>query len=204
MAVKNVLNTYANGTGQLINPGKCSIMFGEASPPVVQETIKGILQIEKDSFEEKYLSFPTPEVRMNKDSSRQRTHWKSWDSLTKPKQCGGMGFREIRLFNQALLARQAWRLLEFLDSLCARVLKAKYYPNGTLVDTTFGGTASPSWKGVEHGLELLKLVWRIGNGKSVHIWRDPWILREFSRKPVTVKGNCRLRWVSELITENGS
>lgn len=138
------------------------------------------------------------------DSSRQRTHWKSWDSLTKPKQCGGMGFREIRLFNQALLARQAWRLLEFLDSLCARVLKAKYYPNGTLVDTTFGGTASPSWKGVEHGLELLKLVWRIGNGKSVHIWRDPWILREFSRKPVTVKGNCRLRWVSELITENGS
>lgn len=78
MAVKNVLNTYAKGTGQLINPGKCSIMFGEASPPVVQETIKGILQIEKDSFEEKYLSFPTPEVRMNKGKfqSIQEKIWK--------------------------------------------------------------------------------------------------------------------------------
>lgn len=78
MAVKNVLNTYAKGTGQLINPGKCSIMFGEASPPVVQETIKGILQIEKDSFEEKYLSFPTPEVRMNKGKfqSLQEKIWK--------------------------------------------------------------------------------------------------------------------------------
>lgn len=67
-----------------------------------------------------------------------------------------MGFQDIRLFNQALLPRQAWRLIEFSDSLCARVLKAKYYPNGSLSDTTFGGTASPSWKSVERGLELLK------------------------------------------------
>lgn len=54
------------------------------------------------------------------------------------KKCyGGMGFKDIRLFNQAMLARQAWRSIEFPDSLCARLLKAKYYPRGNLIGTSF-------------------------------------------------------------------
>ena len=69
---------------------------------------------------------------------------------------GGIGFWDFRLFNQALLARQAWRLLTIPDSLCARVLRAKYYPNGRLEDTVFAGNPSSSWQGVAHGLELLK------------------------------------------------
>lgn len=106
---------------------------------------------------------------------KRRTHWRAWDSLTKPKQCGGMGFRDFRLFNQALLARQSWRILEFPESLCARVLKAKYFPNGSLIETSFSGNASPGWRGIEYGLELLKqgIIWRVGNGRTIRIWRDP-------------------------------
>ena len=73
---------------------------------------------------------------------QRRTHWVSWDIMLRPKSHGGMGFRDMNLFNQALLAKQAWRLIENPQSLCAQVLKAKYYPNWFLVDTVFTGNAS--------------------------------------------------------------
>lgn len=139
------------------------------------------------------------------DREKRKTHWRAWDTLIKPKQCGGMGFRDFKLFNQALLARQAWRILDNLNSLCARVLKAKYFPNGSIIDTSFGGNSSPGWKGIEYGLELLKkgIIWRVGNGHSIRIWRDPWLPRDFSRRPITRKGNCRIKWVPDLLNDNG-
>jgi hypothetical protein len=40
-----------------------------------------------------------------------------------------MGFRDFQLFNQAMLAKQGWRLITKPNSLCAKVLKGKYYHN---------------------------------------------------------------------------
>lgn len=60
------------------------------------------------------------------EKGKRKTHWKLWDDIIKPKSRGRIGFRDFRLFNQALLARQAWRLLTIPGSLCARVLRAKY------------------------------------------------------------------------------
>ena len=137
---------------------------------------------------------------------KRKTHWKAWDSLLRPKSCGGMGFKDFRLFNQTMLARQAWRILVNPESLCARVLKARYFPNGRLEDTVFTSNASQTWQSIVHGLELLKegLVWRIGNGQSVRIWRDSWIPHPVGRPPISQQGRCRLRRVSELLDEHGA
>jgi hypothetical protein len=73
------------------------------------------------------------------------------------------------LFDQALQARQEWHLIHSSESLCSSLVKAKYYPNGELVDTTFPSDASPTWKAIEHGLELIKkrVIWRVGSGTKI-------------------------------------
>jgi hypothetical protein len=63
----------------------------------------------------------------NHQEGKHKIHWLSKEIMMKPKGEGGLGFRDVHAFNLAMLAKQCWRLWQFPDSLCARVLKAKYY-----------------------------------------------------------------------------
>lgn len=52
-------------------------------------------------------------------------HWSKWERMCQAKSRGGLGFRDLSSFNQALVAKQGWRLIQELDSLVARVMIAK-------------------------------------------------------------------------------
>jgi hypothetical protein len=56
---------------------------------------------------------------------RRSMHWIAWESLTTPKSKGEMGFRNLEMFNRALLGKHGCRFITNPDSLCARVLKTQ-------------------------------------------------------------------------------
>ena len=60
--------------------------------------------------------------------SKKKVHWKAWDSLCCSKLDGGLGFKDFESFNLALLAKTWWRIIHNENSLCHKVLKARYFP----------------------------------------------------------------------------
>jgi hypothetical protein len=112
----------------------------------------------------------------DKDNSM---HWVSWERLVMSKKEGGLGFLDLHSFNMAMLAKQGWRLLKKPDSLCARTLKAKYFPNSDFLGAKAKAGCSYTWRSIMQGLEVLRegVIRRIGSGQNVDMWKDPWLPR---------------------------
>lgn len=83
-------------------------------------------------------------------------HWIAWDKICVPLGKGGLGFRDFRDFNLALLAKQVWRLLVFPDSLIARVLKGQYYPDSNPLRTGKASTPSYGWRSLMAAKHVLE------------------------------------------------
>jgi hypothetical protein len=112
-----------------------------------------------------------------------------------------MGFRDLHAFNLAMLAKQSWRLINNPNSLCAQVLGAKYYPDGMILNAGPKKGSSFTWRSIVAGLQTLRRghIWRVGNGRSINIWKDHWVPAMASRKIDTLRGRVVLSTVDKLI-----
>lgn len=136
----------------------------------------------------------------------RKTVWVSWEVMTQPKFMGGMGFRDIELFNLALLARQAWRLLQEPTSLSARILKAVYYPTYSILEADLGNYPLQVWRSIVECRDTLKLglIKRISTGENTDIWLDNWIPRDYQLRPICSNSSNPPHLVSDLIDHSSA
>ena len=63
-------------------------------------------------------------------AKNKRISWVSWDTVCKPKEEGGLGVKDIRTFNCALLAKWKWRMLNEEKGKWKEILVSKYDREG--------------------------------------------------------------------------
>ena len=106
-----------------------------------------------------------------KEKERKLT-WVAWEKLCMLKEEGEMGFRDLKAFNLALLAKQGWRIQQNPQSLVHRVFKAKYFTGSSFRVAQLGKSPSYAWRSIMAAKEVVVKGsrWIISNRESVNIW----------------------------------
>ena len=111
-------------------------------------------------------------------------HWLSWKHMCLAKKDGGLGFRDLKSFNLALLAKQGWRLMQCQDSLLFKVYKAKYFQHTSFLEASILNHSSFALRSITCGRDLIiqGSRWRMSNGSLINIWTDRWLPSERNQK----------------------
>ncbi|KAA3483070.1 reverse transcriptase [Gossypium australe] len=106
----------------------------------------------------------------------------SWKTLCHPKGMGGIGLRNMILFNIALIGRQVWRLINNKKSLCFKVLSSKYFPDGNIFNSKKVNRASFTWSSIATAVDFLKngFSWQVGKGEIINIKKDNWGMEDLN------------------------
>ncbi|XP_065620004.1 uncharacterized protein LOC136063482 [Quercus suber] len=88
-----------------------------------------------------------------------------------------MGFRDISVFNLAMLAKQVWRLIHNEQSLFYRVYKVRYFPNCSFLMEELGSNPSAVWRSLLATREVVRegSTWQIGDGSRIRVTTHKWL-----------------------------
>ena len=105
-------------------------------------------------------------------------------------------------------------MMNNFDSLCYKFLKVRFFPNSSILEVNDLKVGSYAWKSILSARESVKkgMVWRIGNGDTVSIKEDKWLLDPCYRSiisplpftPPNSKVSCLInsnssKWKSNMI-----
>ncbi|KAL1330604.1 hypothetical protein AAHE18_12G121100 [Arachis hypogaea] len=125
--------------------------------------------------------------------------------MCKPNCQGELNFKELKAFNLAMLGKQGWRLIARRNAMIYPVYKSKYFRYSNFLKADMGSNPLWGWRSLLKGRKVLEkgVKWKIGRGRSVWIWEDPWIQNMPTLATITQHNpESQLIWVEQLITRN--
>ncbi|KAL5703663.1 hypothetical protein ACHQM5_022190 [Ranunculus cassubicifolius] len=136
-------------------------------------------------------------------------HTMPWGSLVMARGMGGLGFRNTRDMNIAMLTKH-WRKIATDQTHWADFFKGMY-PKWKKIwygEEKGKGDMSYFWRGVVKAAANFRkgALYKVGNGEKIKILEDPWLklngnVRKISE--IDMEVTCDKVWVSELM-ENGN
>ncbi|KAL5557228.1 hypothetical protein UlMin_039464 [Ulmus minor] len=198
VALKEALNIYEAASGQAVNLSKSAVCFGPKLMEDEAASMVSILGVTRVSIRDRVWNKlsgwksklrsaggreilskarTSPVVRpilVGGNSEKKRMHWCTWEKLCVHKADGGIGFRDLRSFNRALLAKQAWQIHSSPTSLDYRVLQGFYFQKSSFLQVKVNSTSSFVWRSIlwGRGLDMQGIRQKIGSGEDTLIYHD--------------------------------
>lgn len=99
-------------------------------------------------------------------------NWMSWERLSINKMNGGLGFKNLRAFNNAMLGKRAWKFMTDPNIIVTRLFKAKYFSKCDFLDSRCGHNPSYVWRSIWGARNVVKAgyKWSIGSGLNIPFW----------------------------------
>ncbi|XP_020253791.1 uncharacterized protein LOC109830842 [Asparagus officinalis] len=101
----------------------------------------------------------------------------NWKKVCLSKSEGGLGVKDIRVFNCALLAKWLWKYLD-PNSHTGIFLRQLYNHRGSLIQILHANANNSSfWNTLISFKEefFQHIIWTIGSGERIRFWEDKWI-----------------------------
>lgn len=112
--------------------------------------------------------------------TQRKCHLISWEKICKPKDQGVLGYRNLRLFNRAYMAKLGWQLINNPEKSWVQVMEAKYNCGSQgMPNVCVRSNASNVWRAIANTWDdiVTDTTWAIRDGSNTRFWRDVWIPR---------------------------
>ncbi|GJT20143.1 RNA-directed DNA polymerase, eukaryota, reverse transcriptase zinc-binding domain protein [Tanacetum coccineum] len=112
----------------------------------------------------------------NSGDSAQGKARVAWKIVCRPKEHGGLGLKPLKQWNETLLIRHFWKIIENKDSLWAKWVNVVRLKGKSIWDVVADKSDSWGWKTMLKTRDTVrKHVWyKVGNGKSTSVLYDKW------------------------------
>lgn len=140
------------------------------------------------------------------DVSQRKTHLVGWKKVVLPKAAGGLGLREARTNNEAMLPKIIWKTARKEKSIWMELVQQKYLKGRNILHYSSKPGDSLMWKGVVKCADKLNSCfrWQVGDSSSITFLLDRWYKdrRLFEDLGIVDKRDYEIR-LNQVLHEDG-
>ncbi|GJY75851.1 hypothetical protein Tco_0480967 [Tanacetum coccineum] len=100
----------------------------------------------------------------------------AWKYICRPKECGGLGIRNLESWNEALLAKLLWNIASKKDTLWVKWIHMMKLKEGSIWNVQYTSNDNWHWKCLLEIRDKIadRMQYEIGDGSKVYLWYDEW------------------------------